>query len=120
RTEARQRYRGHLAAVFDLHGTPNPEALADTALDALTAWRYIGSGERCRCSCHPRLPESDFHDYGFGCVCMQAPEDRRRAFDAWRSDIRAFRRSPEGQQIMAAERGAEAELEAWLAEQPGV
>jgi hypothetical protein len=30
RTLARQRYRDHLAAVFDLHGTPDPDALADT------------------------------------------------------------------------------------------
>lgn len=120
RTEARQRYRVHLAAVFDLHGAPDPAALADTALDALTDWKYVDSGQRCRCSCHPRLPESDLHDYGFGCVCMRAPEDRRRAFDAWRSDIRAFWRSAEGQQITAAEHAAEAELEAWLAEQPGV
>lgn len=120
RAETRQRYRVHLSAVFDLHGAPDPEPLADTALDALTDWKYVDSGERCRCSCHPRLPESDLHDYGFGCVCMRAPEDRRRAFDAWRSDIRAFWRSPEGQQITAAEHAAEAELEAWLAEQPGV
>ncbi|MFG1930725.1 hypothetical protein ACGFK1_08705 [Mycobacterium sp. NPDC048908] len=120
RMEARQRYRDHLAAVFDLHGSPDPDALAGTALDALTAWRYVDSGEPCRCSCHPRLPESDFHDYGFGCVCAQAPEDRRRAFAAWRSDIRAFWQSPEGEQIRAAERAAEAELEAWLAAQPGV
>jgi hypothetical protein len=120
RTVARQRYRDHLAAVFDLHGSPAPGALADVALDALTVWRYVESGERCSCACHPRLPESDFHDYGLGCVCAQAPEDRRRAFDEWRSDIRAFWRSPEGQQITAAERAAEAELEAWLAAQPGV
>ncbi|WP_234835101.1 hypothetical protein [Mycolicibacterium stellerae] len=120
RTEARQRYRVHLAAAFDLYGAPDPEALADTALDALTDSKYVDSGERCRCSCHPRLPESDLHDYGFGCVCMQAPEDRRRAFHAWRSHIGAFWRSPEGKQITAAEHAAEAELEAWLAEQPGV
>ncbi|OAN36925.1 hypothetical protein A4X20_06280 [Mycolicibacterium iranicum] len=120
RAEARRRYRDHLAAAFDLHGSPDPDALADVALDALTAWRYVDSGDRCRCSCHPRLPESDFHDYGFGCVCAQAPEDRRRAFAAWRSDTRAFWRSPEGQQIRAAERAAEAELDAWLATQPGV
>ena len=120
RTEARRRYRDHLAAVFDLHGSSAPDALADVALDAFMVWRYVESGERCSCSCHPRLPDSDFHDYGFGCVCTQAPEDRRRAFDQWRSDIGAFWRSPEGQQIRAAERAAEAELEAWLAAQPGV
>ena len=37
-----------------------------------------------------------------------------------RSDIRAFWRSPEGQQITVAERAANAELDAWVAAQPGV
>jgi hypothetical protein len=120
RIEARRRYRDHLAAVFDSHGTPDPGAFADVALDALMVWRYVENGEHCSCSCHPRLPESDFHDYGFGCVCTQAPQDRRRAFDEWRNDVEAFWRSPEGQRIRAAERAAEAELEAWLAAQPGV
>jgi hypothetical protein len=120
RIEARRRYRHHLAVVFDLHGSCDPDALAEIALDALTAWRNVESGERCPCSCHPRLPESDFHDYGFGCVCAQTPEERRRAFDRWRNHIRAFWRSPEGQRIRAAERAGEAELEAWLAAQPGV
>jgi hypothetical protein len=120
RTEARRRYRDHLAAVFDLHGSADPRELADIALDALTGWRYVDSGERCSCSCHPRLPESDFHDYGFACVCAQTPEDRRRLFDEWRNDIHAFWESPEGQRLRAAERTAEAELKAWLATQRGV
>jgi hypothetical protein len=114
-TEARRRYHDHLAAVFDLHGCTEPGALADIALDALTLWRHVESGERCSCSCHPRLPESDFHDYGFGCVCARTREDRRRALDEWRNDIEAFWQSPEGKRITAAEHAAEAELEAWLA-----
>jgi hypothetical protein len=60
------------------------------ALDALTLWRDVESGEPCACSCHPRLPESDFHDYGFGCVCARTAEDRRRALDKWRNDIEAW------------------------------
>jgi hypothetical protein len=120
RREARRRYRDHLAAVFDRHGVAAHGELADAALDALTVWRYIDSGERCRCSCHPRLPENDLHDYGFGCVCTRSPEDRRHAFRKWRNDIQAFWRSPEGQRITAAERAAEVELEAWLAFQEGV
>jgi hypothetical protein len=90
RFEARRRYRDHLAAVLDLHGVAEPGELAEAALDALTVWRYIDSGERCSCSCHPRLPESDLHDYGFGCVCTRTPEERRRAFNKWRNDIQAF------------------------------
>ena len=120
RSEARSRYRDHLAAVFERHGVAEPGELADVALDALTVWRYIDSGERCRCSCHPRLPESDLHDYGFDCVCARTPEDRRRAFNQWRNSIEEFWRSPEGQRITAAEQAADAELQAWLAEQNGV
>jgi hypothetical protein len=120
RGEARLRHRDHLAAAFERHGVAESSELADVALDALTVWRYIDSGERCRCSCHPRLPESDLHDYGFDCVCARTPEDRRRAFNEWRNGIEAFWRSPEGQQITVAEQAADAELQTWLAEQTGV
>ena len=120
RAEAHRRYRDHLAAVFDLHGCPEPSALADLALDALTKWRYIDSGERCRCSCHPRLPETDLHDFGFSCVCARTPEDRRRAWQKWRQDMAAFWESPEGLQIKADEQAADADLQAWLAGQQNV
>lgn len=120
RSEARRRYREHLAAVFDQHGVTAPEGLAGVALDALTVWRYIDSGEVCRCSCHPRLPESDLHDYGFDCVCSRTPAERRRAFDQWRNDIEAFWQSPEGLRIKDAEQAAAADLQAWLADQPGI
>jgi hypothetical protein len=120
RREARRRYRDHLAALFARRDVADPGELADVALDALTVWRYVDSGERCRCSCHPRLPESDLHDYGFDCVCARAPEERRRAFRQWLDDIQAFWQSPDGQQIKAAEQAEEAELQAWLADQQGV
>jgi hypothetical protein len=120
RTEARRRYRDHLTTVFDLHGILEADVLADVALDALTAWRYIDTGEPCRCGCHPRLPETDLHDYGFACTCARTPEDRRRAWDQWREDIKTFWKSPEGQQITANEQAAETDLQTWLATQPGV
>ncbi|ODR05277.1 hypothetical protein BHQ21_15015 [Mycobacterium sherrisii] len=120
RTEARRRYRDHLTTVFDLHGAPDPDVLADVTLDALTVWRYIDSGERCRCSCHPRLPETDLHDYGFACICARTREDRRRAWEEWRDNIKAFWESPEGQQIRADEQAAKADLQAWLTVQQGV
>lgn len=120
RAVARRRYHDYLAAAFDLHGHDDPNALADVALDALTGWRYVESGEPCCCSCHPRLPDSDFHDYGFGCSCARTAEDRRRDWEHWRSERDAFWQSPEGQQITAAERADEAELQAWLAAQDGV
>ena len=84
RGESRSRYRDHLAAAFERHGVEESSDLADVALDALTVWRYIDSGEHCRCSCPPRLPrlpESDLHDYGFDCVCARTPTDRRRVFN---------------------------------------
>lgn len=53
-------------------------------------------------------------------MCTRAPEERRRAWDEWRSDSDAFWRSPEGQQITAAEHAVEVELQAWLAAQKEV
>ncbi|MBS9535477.1 hypothetical protein KIH27_17975 [Mycobacterium sp. M1] len=120
RAVSRQRYHDYLAATFDMHGYDDPNTLADVALDALTEWRDVDDGQRCPCSCHPRLPESDFHDYGFGCTCAKTTEDRRRFWDRWRSELDAFWQSPEGQQIRAAEHADEEELQAWLAAQQGV
>jgi hypothetical protein len=88
RHEARRRYRDHLGAVFARHDVGDPDELADVTLDGLTVWRYGDSGERCGCSCHPRLPETDLHGYGFDCVCTRAPEERRRAFRQWLDDIK--------------------------------
>lgn len=120
RNTARQRYHDYLAAMFGLHSSEDPGALADVAIDALTLWLHVDSGEPCLCSCHPRLPESDFHDYGFGCSCTRTAPERRRAWDNWRNETTAFWQSPEGKRIRAAERAAEAKLETWLATQPRV
>lgn len=120
RREAYRRYRDHLAVVFTGHAGADPGELADLALGALTVWRYVDSGERCWCACHPRLPDTDLHDYGFDCVCSRTPEERRRVFQLWRDDIKAFWQSPDGQQIKAAEQAGEAELQSWLADQHGV
>ena len=117
RSEARRRYRDHLAAVFAQNSHAEPGALADAALDALTVWRYVDSGEPCRCGCHPRLSESDLHDYGFNCVCTRPPEERHRSFQRWLEDIRAFWHTPEGLRIKAAEEADEADLQTWLAAQ---
>ena len=54
------------------------------------------------------------------CVCTRAPGERRRAFRQWLDDIEAAWQSPEGQQITAAKRADEAEMQAWLAGQKGV
>ncbi|MDV3136391.1 hypothetical protein [Mycobacterium sp. 29Ha] len=120
RSIARGRYHDYLAAMFGLHSSDDPGALADAALDAVSLWLHVDSGEPCSCSCHPRLPESDFHDYGFGCSCTRTAQERRLAWDNWRNEATAFWQSPEGKRIRAAERAAEAELETWLATQPRV
>lgn len=120
REVARRRYRDYLAAAFDLYGAADAGTLADVALDTLTVWQDVETGEPCPCSCHPRLPESDLHDFGFRCNCSRTAEDRRRAWAEWRSNNDAFWKSPDGQEIIAAERVAEAELVAWLAAQEGV
>lgn len=117
RSIARGRYHDYLAAMFGLHSSDAPEALADVALDALTLWLHVDSGEPCPCSCRPRLPESDFHDYGFDCSCTRTAQEQRHALDNWRKETT---QSPEGKRIRAAERAAEAELDAWLATQRGV
>lgn len=120
RREVRRRYRDHSAGAFGRHAGADPGALAEVALDALTVWRYVDSGEQCRCACHPRLPDTDLHDYGFDCVCSRTPEERRRAFQQWCDDIQAFWQSPDCQQIKAAEHAREAELQTWLADQHGI
>lgn len=80
RLEARSRYRDHLTSVLSGSGINDAASAADIVLDALTEWRYTDSGERCTCSCHPRLPDSDLHDYGFDCTCTRTPDHRRQSF----------------------------------------
>lgn len=117
---ARSRYRDHLTEVLSGRGVDDATAVADVVLDELTERRYIDSGERCRCSCHPRLPDSDRHDYGFDCVCTRTREQRRKSFLEALNEIRELWQSPNGEQTHAAKQAAEAELQAWLAQHPGV
>jgi hypothetical protein len=113
RAESRTRYLAHLSQHLS-------ETDAAIALDALTVWNNVTSGDRCGCSCHPRLPESDLHDYGFDCPCRQTPDTRRRHWDEWIAERDAFWASPEGEQITAERDADEAELTAWLALHPEV
>jgi len=86
RTEARRRYVDYLAAVIvGTDDTVDPTERANAILDALTVWRRTGSDEPCRCSCHPHLPTSDHHDFGFACTCLQTPEERKRGWDDWKA-----------------------------------
>lgn len=120
RVQARSRYRDHLTGVLSGCGVDDAAAVADVVLDALTEWRYIDSGERCVCSCHPRLPDSDRHDYGFDCGCTRTRDQRRESFQQVLNAIRELWQSPDGEQTRAANEAAEAELHDWLTQHPGV
>ena len=120
RVEARSRYRDHLTEVLHGRGVDDSTAVADVVLDALTEWRYVDSSERCACSCHPQLPDSDRHDYGFDCMCTRTREQRRASFHQALNDIRELWQSPSGEQTRYAKQAAEAALQAWLAQHPGV
>ncbi|WP_188108973.1 hypothetical protein [Mycolicibacter arupensis] len=120
RAQARARYRDHLTEVLSGRGVDDATAVADVVLDALTERRYIDSGERCACSCHPRLPDSDRHDYGFDCGCTRTRDQRRESFQQVLNEIRELWQSPDGEQTRAANEAAEVELQDWLTQHPGV
>lgn len=90
------------------------------ALNAPIEWHYIDNGERCRCSCHPRLPDSDRHAYGLDCVCTRNREQRRESFQRALNGIREYWRPPESEQFQAAKQAAEADLRDWRTQQRGV
>src|SRR5690606_3069327 len=74
RAESRRRYADYLASVLiGCDDVVDATERAGIILDALTMWRRDDAADACACSCHPRLPESDFHEYGFGCNCMKSP-----------------------------------------------
>jgi hypothetical protein len=122
RAESRRRYFHHLASAFAKRHGADPFELADIALNTLTPRRASGSGEGelCSCSCHPQLPGSDLHDFGFDCPCARTPEQRRAAFEEFRASQREFWASPAGRSLAAAEEAEEDALEEWLAGQAGV
>ena len=120
RAEARQRYLDHLTAALPGDSPASPAECAGAILDVLTDWRDIESGERCPCSCHPSLPSTDHHDYGFGCSCRRTAEERAQHWTAWQSEMDAFWSSPEGEQATARREAEEQELDQWLASNPGV
>ena len=101
-------------------GVDEADAVADVVLDALTEWRYIDSGARCTCSCHPQLPDNDHHDYGFACICMRTLEHRRNSFKQALNEVRDLWQSPDSEQARNARQAAEAALQDWLTEHPGV
>ncbi len=120
RTRARARHRDRLTEVLNRRGVDEAATVADVVLNALTEWRYIDSGVRCTCSCHPQLPDSDRHDYGFDCVCRRTLEHRRESLQRALNEIRDAGQSAEGEQARNASQASEADLQDWVAEHPGV
>lgn len=116
RARTRARYVAYLAEVLDERAVADPVGMADAVLAALTEWPDIETGEPCRCSCHPQLPSSELHDFGFGCNCTRTHKDRRDSVRKLLNDIDEYWRSPEESEI----RAAEDELQAWLRRQQGV
>lgn len=119
--EARRRYVAHLvAALPEVERASSPAGRAERLLAVLTDWSDIEGGDPCPCSCHPRLPTTDLHDYGFACSCRRTAEERQRHWAAWRDEMDAFWSSDEGQAITAREEAQENDVHRWLAANPGV
>ena len=118
--EARRLYRDRVAELLagPLELPTDLESAADTLIDALFFVRPIEGGDPCRCSCHPHLPDSDFHGYGFACGCQQPREERISSLDKFLKGIDEYWASPEGQAERAREAAREADLQAWLGGTP--
>lgn len=116
RGESQRRYRECLAVVLaDLDSPPaDLAAQAETILDGL----FIHGRDNdhpCFCGCHPHLPNSDLHDYGFACPCLLTAEERSAQTSLWLDEIDAYWNSAEGRAESAARQVEDDELLAWLA-----
>lgn len=116
RAQARARYGSYLAVVLGERGVADPAGMAAAVLAALTEWPDIETGQLCRCSCHPQLPSSDLHDFGFACNCIRTRDQRRDSVRELLNSIDEYWQSPEGLEARAADQ----ELQAWLAQQQDV
>lgn len=109
-----------MTEVLRGRGVADADVVAEAAIAALFDWRDINTGERCRCRCHPQLPETDLHDYGASCQCTRTDEERRASFRQALNDIREYWESPDSKRLQAANHEAEEALQTWLAQHPGV
>jgi hypothetical protein len=121
RHEGSQRYRGRLIAALPLiESVVGVAGRADAIVDHFFTVAGTGGDGECICSCHPRLPDSDFHDYGFGCPCRLTAGERAARFAGWQASIEEYWASPEGRAEAAARQMEEDELIAWLVANPDV
>src|SRR5512142_1580270 len=86
RAEGWPRYCDRLAVALPLIDTiAGADDRANAILEPLFVATRAEDESRCVCSCHPGLPASDFHDYGFRCACQLTAEERRAEFDEWQA-----------------------------------
>jgi hypothetical protein len=119
---SRRRCRDRLIEVLtDLDRSgPDLNGQADAILDALFVATRVDDATACPCACHPRLPETDLHDYGLDCSCRHTVEERRQRFGTWMAEMDAYWDSPEGRAITEARAAEDATLHAWLEANPDV
>ena len=117
-----RRYRDHLVTALQGIDLAHAElgTLADAILDVLFVVARVDSDGECACSCHPKLPTSDLHDYGFDCSCRHTAEENRDRWEQSLAEIDAYWESPEGQAARESRIREDAELEAWLNSETGV
>lgn len=122
KAEARERYLGRVEMTLIGLGLDADQATAwgVTLLDCLFNVTPVDGGDPCSCSCHPRLPDGDFHDYGFGCACQTTAAERSTWWAQWEAERDAYWSSPEGLGEQARRQAEEDDLVAWLAGEPDV
>lgn len=120
--ESRLRYRAHVIDGMRELDLANADvgALADAVLDALFVVERLDGNGACVCSCHPHLPSSDQHDYGFDCSCRHTAADNRARWQELLAEMDSYWQTPEGAALRARQVQEEAELDAWLAADPSV
>ncbi|MGH9057145.1 MAG: hypothetical protein ACRDYY_14980 [Acidimicrobiales bacterium] len=122
KAEARQRYLARLEMALiglGLDADQAPE-WGEALLDCLFKVTPVDGGDPCSCSCHPRLPGDEFHDYGFGCACQKTATERRGWWEKWSAERKTYWSSPEGLEERARRQAEEDDLVAWLAGEPDV
>ncbi len=122
RGEGRRLYVEDLAGVLTGLGVPADDGVrcAEAIVDHLFVTARRDGDDNCLCSCHPRLPYTDFHGYGFACSCQLSAEERSAAWRAAMAAMDAFRESADGRAQKAAREAEEDELVAWLVGHPDV
>jgi hypothetical protein len=122
REQSRRRHLERMEEALALADayTDAPRQRAEAVLDGFFGGVHRDTGDRCGCSCHPQLPETDLHDYGADCSCRHTAEERRARWLTWQAEQDAFWASSEGRQIATARQAEEDALASWLAAQSGV